>query len=79
MGEPELRQGQLLPGRLWRASALPPPGAPRWRLGRAAGAGPRLPRGDRALPEPVLLELYVRRRHAQRVLRARSLLRGQRG
>ena len=68
LGHPQLRPRQLLPLWLVLPPALPPPGAPLWRVGRPSGAGPRLSGGDGGLPQPLLLELLQWRWHAQPVL-----------
>ena len=68
MGSSQLRTRQLLPRRLWCSNALPLPSASFWRMGLSPSPRPCIPRGNSPLPQPLLLELRVRRRHAQQML-----------
>jgi hypothetical protein len=71
-GSSELREGQLLSRRLCCPNVLPLASASLRRVGRAASARPCIPRGDSPVPQPLLLELNVRRRRAQQVLGPRG-------
>lgn len=50
---------------LWCSNTLPLPSASVWRMGCSASPRPCIPRGNCPLPQSLLLELHVRRQHAE--------------